>query len=107
MLDTYEQVQQYVDEYGSADQVLRPEDYWNAINVQNACNLSGVILSFSEAMEKIGEEARHKERGTSWKNKHPIAILFACVVANLTTGDLINTAYYAEAYRICHKKANN
>jgi hypothetical protein len=43
-----------------------------AMLVQDACNLSGVVHSFSRMMEVIWQEARDKGEGTSYVNTHPI-----------------------------------
>ena len=75
------------------------EDYKTALVIQDACNLSGVVHSFSRMMNKIWEEAHKTQKSTDWVNKHPIAILFADKIAHLSTGlniigsDVINTAY--------------
>ena len=50
-----------------------------AINAQSACNLSGVVHSFSGAMSIL--RAHPECTGTEWANKHPISILFATQVA--------------------------
>jgi hypothetical protein len=48
-----------------------------AIQIQDACNLSGVVHSFSRAMETIWAEAREGEgKGTEWVNTHPIVTLY-------------------------------
>lgn len=96
---------QYVEEYSTTDGVLNARDYHDALMVQNASNLSGVVLSFAEVMKKICEESSYQQKGTSWKNRHPICILYLCTIANLTTGDIIDTEHYSAAYDICKEKA--
>ena len=55
-----------------------------ALDVQNACNLSGVVYSFAKVMQAICDEAnRQSGRGTEWKNRHPIVILFLDKLADL------------------------
>jgi hypothetical protein len=57
--------------------MIDKKHYEDAIAVQTACNLSGVVHSFSRAMTAICEEATAKGHGTEWKNNHPICRLFA------------------------------
>lgn len=59
-------------------------DYKLALQVQDACNLSGVVHSFSRVMAKIWVEAHKLGKGTEWANTHPIAVLYADKVAHLT-----------------------
>lgn len=54
-----------------------------AIQVQDACNLSGVVHSFSRAMETIWSEARLQNHGTEWVNTHPIVTLYIDKLASL------------------------
>ncbi len=57
-----------------------------ALDVQDACNLSGVILKFSEVCQALWDEANESttgRRGTNWVNTHPISILFADKIAHL------------------------
>ena len=72
-----------------------------AIDVQDACNLSGVLRSFVEAAEVLWREAREGTgRGTDWVNMHPVSILFASKVLSLTSGtDSIEK--FSKAYAEC------
>ena len=82
---------------------LTHRDYDNAIVVQDACNLSGVLKSFAEVMEKICYEAHQLEVGTDWKNKHPISVLYASKIAALTgCGVGMN---FIEAYNHCQERS--
>jgi hypothetical protein len=58
-----------------------------AWQVQNACNLSGVVFSFAHAMERLCEIAREENHGTDWKNNHLVCKLYASKIQSLT-GDL-------------------
>ena len=75
-----------------------------ALAVQDACNLSGVVHSFAQAMTKLGEVARAEGKGTEWKNTHPVAVLFADKVAHLTgtQGDF-GCARIDAAYAACER----
>lgn len=60
-----------------------------ALEIQNACNLSGVVHAFSRAMTALWEVARSEGdpvigRGTEWVNTHPAAVLFADKIRSLT-----------------------
>ena len=85
--------------------MLTPNDYKKAIDVQDACNLSGVVKSFSLMMGKIWEEARSQSKGTDWVNTHPIAVLFAEKCVHLTTGQTIHGDKVNAAWTECEKKS--
>lgn len=55
-----------------------------AIECQDACNLSGVLYAYKQAMDIICTEANANNKGTDWKNKHPINILFIDKLAHLS-----------------------
>jgi hypothetical protein len=53
------------------------------LDVQNACNLSGVAKSFAEATSVLWEEARRLKEGTDWVNQHPISKCWIDKMASL------------------------
>jgi hypothetical protein len=58
-----------------------------ALDVQDACNLSGVLASFKEIVhEVIWPEARRLGKGTEWVNTHPIVTLFLSKLCSLNRG---------------------
>ncbi len=68
---------------------LAPGDYKRAVDVQDACNLSGVVNSFSSVLSKIWEECRKVDgRGTMWVNEHPISILYSSKIASLSGSEV-------------------
>jgi len=71
----------------------------DALTVQDASNLSGVVFSFAEAMKAICQEAQQNNLGTDWKNNHPVARLFAEQIYFLTRGK-----DYFDATRECQEK---
>lgn len=79
--------------------MIDPKHYHDALLVQSACNLSGVIFSFCEAMKAISEESNRVGGGTDWKNSHPIARLYAEQIYFLTQGRDWRDAY-DEAVRV-------
>jgi len=90
-----------------SDEQLEPKDYSNAILVQDACNLSGVVHSFSSVMEKIWSTARATGCGTEWVNNHPIAVMYANKIASLTGQYADASPAFGRAYDICKSKAEN
>jgi hypothetical protein len=75
--------------------------YADALLVQDACNLSGVVRSWAEYMETIWAEARAKGLGTDYVNTHPVNVLFASKVASLTRCE--SPLVYSDAYAACRK----
>jgi hypothetical protein len=71
-----------------------------ALDVQSACNLCGVVQSFARAMVDLGEHVK----GTDARNSHPISVLWADKVAHLAgIQDIGNDATmkaYGAAYDI-------
>lgn len=73
-----------------------------AIAVQDACNLAGVVYSFKKAIEilwKHNDIRRiygEKPNGTDWVNKHPVCKLYADKIAHLSGAgsfEFIHEAY--------------
>jgi hypothetical protein len=67
----------------------------DAMMVQDACNLSGVVHSFSEFMRFLSAQ----NLGTDAKNSHPISVLFASKIASLTQCDSV----ISQAWDACQK----
>lgn len=47
-----------------------------ALEIQDASNLSGIANSFPEVIKAIWKEANRLGKGTVWVNNHPICKLF-------------------------------
>lgn len=80
----------------------------DALDVQSACNLSGVVHSYSKAMSTLWEVAHaQKKGGTDWVNRHPIAVLFAVQVASITRVAIIadDACDYSKCYTACEQIA--
>ncbi len=59
-----------------------------AIEVQNACNLSGVVNSFSRAVSRLWKIANETTGGgTNWVNTHRVSRLYASKIQSLS-GDV-------------------
>lgn len=69
-----------------------------ALDVQNASNLSGVVAAFREVMIELWEHARVEGHGTDWVNTHPIAKLWSDKVAHLTGTQAIGNDAVTAAY---------
>jgi hypothetical protein len=72
----------------------------DAIAVQDACNLSGVVHSFSKIMTELRVLAQEQGWSCTDKiNRHPVCILFADKIASLTSpGSSINPSEFTQAY---------
>jgi hypothetical protein len=59
-----------------------------ALLVQDACNLSGVVHSFSRTMTEL-RAIMEKEDGfsTDKLNQHPIAVMYSSKIASLTNSE--------------------
>ena len=77
--------------------MITKEQYKTALDVQNACNLSGVVFTFAEIMRSICDEAHEGGHGTDWKNTHSICVLFADKIASLTQCDKEYSRAYTDA----------
>lgn len=66
--------------------------YRDALFVQNASNLSGVVHSLSDAVSFL-----HKQpecTGTDWVNRHPVVVLFVNKLADMSGADSGFTSAY-------------
>jgi len=86
---------------------LTPRDYADALFAQSACNLSGIVHSFSDVISKVWDEARAQGRGTDFVNRHSICRLFTEQIAHLTGAGtpMGGESDYSEAYEACEKEA--
>jgi len=86
-----------------SDEGLSPKDYQGAIFAQDACNLSGIAISFAEVVKRIWVEARAIEEGTDWVNTHPICVLYASKIGSLAHSEDYDA--YSKAYDLCKTEA--
>ena len=75
----------------------------DAIQVQDACNLSALVHSMDETMSDLWAMARALGKGTDWVNNHPICRLYASKIAHLTGmfASANTLAVHAEAEELC------
>lgn len=79
--------------------------YDDALVVQSACNLSGVVFSFARHMETICDECRMQ--GTDAKNTHPVVRLFVTQLMWLAFHQTVDDHdLYSKAYQECVKHAS-
>ncbi|MFA5397773.1 MAG: hypothetical protein WC346_17320 [Methanogenium sp.] len=83
--------------------MLTPKDYNDALQVQDAVNLSGVVKSFSEVLLKIWDEARELGKGTDYVNHHPVSVLYSSKITSLTDSE--NSEFFSISYNICLQEA--
>ena len=56
---------------------MLPQKRWQeALDVQDACNLSGVLKSFAHMIDDVWAEAREVGQATEYFNQHPIVRLW-------------------------------
>lgn len=75
-----------------------------AINVQDACNLSGVVHGWSRAMEDLCEHLC-ASGGTEHRNTHPINQLWASKCHDLARMGMSDYEQYGNALKICYELA--
>jgi hypothetical protein len=76
-----------------------------ALQVQDACNLSGVVRSFHEVLtETLWPEARRLNMGTDWVNNHPISRAYADKIASLA-GTQLDELAAGRAFDACYELA--
>lgn len=85
--------------------LLTPDDYGRALDAQSACNLSGIVFSFAQVMQRICNEANAGGHGTEWKNAHPICRLYAEQIVHLTDRPTLDGDTYSKAYSVCMEKS--
>lgn len=80
--------------------MLTKDDYQRAIDVQGACNLSGVVFDFAKVMQKVCDECR--EQGTEARNTHPIVVMYVTQLAHLSgVVSVVDGWVYEKAYNAC------
>jgi hypothetical protein len=74
-----------------------------AIDVQDACNLSGVVHGWHRAMEDLCDILR--DSGTDGRNTHPINQMWASKCHDLARMGTSDWEQYSKAYDACKKLA--
>lgn len=66
----------------------------DALAVQDACNLTGVVHAFSRAMTALREAIPNQ--GTEFYNRHPISVMYSSKIQSLTHSN--NCGEFSFAY---------
>jgi hypothetical protein len=75
----------------------------DAIAVQDACNIGGVINLLHQVKEKLHAHPRYK--GTDWVKHHPLIVLLLSKCGSLCTGDGGDVGVFSLAYDQCETVA--
>lgn len=76
----------------------------DALDIQDGCNLTGIVHGFSRAVSVLRESC--PDKGTDWYNHHPICVLWADKIAQLAgVQNLSDTDTYSKSYRWCIETA--
>jgi hypothetical protein len=74
-----------------------------AIDVQDACNLTGVVYSFADIMRRL--RMLHPTEGTDFFNHHHVAVMFSSKIADMTGSE--RDLHFSTAYRRCREEVND
>ncbi len=78
-----------------------------ALAVQNACNLSGVVISFSHIINEVRTRLDAEGKGgTDNVNTHPVCLLFADKIAHLTGTQHFGDDNVSRAYNWAHDQGS-
>ena len=78
-----------------------------ALDIQDASNLSGVVFAFSRAMQAICDDSHTRSTGTRERNAHPIVTLHLLKLCELNgCGSTLHESY-EPAYSACQQLAAN
>jgi hypothetical protein len=65
-----------------------------ALDIQDACNLSGIAYAFERAITAVCEESHRIGQGTQWRNTHPIVTLHLLKMSELDgCGSTLHPSY--------------
>ena len=74
-----------------------------AICAQEAVNVSGLVKGWARWLDDLWEVARQRGRGTAWVNAHPVNVLMASKLADLTLAGPTSTDAFVEALEACKR----
>lgn len=93
-----------------SDRMTLQEAARDALQVQDACNVSGVVHGFARAMEAVMDDCRNGYAcmsgitGTDAARHHPVTVLFMDKLNDMC-GRELSQIEYCEAYEKCSKMA--
>lgn len=86
-----------------ATQLTLKNEAQRALDLQDACNLKGVIVSFTNARETILDHGG-RDKGTNWFNHHPIMVMYACKIADLCGLSIRSDPdTFSKSYKLCEQ----
>lgn len=71
-----------------------------ALDIQNACNLTGLVHGFSRSLRRLRD--LEPDKGTDYYNQHPIVLLWVDKLQDLSRS---TTAKVFDAYQWCEDQA--
>jgi hypothetical protein len=78
----------------------------DAMQVQDAINLSGILLSFSRGVSQVlWPESDRRHAGTDWINQHPIVRLFVSKLQSITIMQYDIMEQFSRAWSACEALA--
>jgi len=83
--------------------MLTKWDYQQALQSQNACNLSGIVRALADVTNRIWDEVRANGGGTDDVNRHPICRLYAEQIAFLSGASFGDSDTYIQADIACRE----
>ena len=101
MYENLEVIEEYPQTSKTSKSFITYKHYQDAIEAQNACNLSGLVFSFAKAMEDVCKEANRLGQGTDWKNNHCLVRFWLHTLSALSGNySQIEEDSYAEVYKL-------
>jgi hypothetical protein len=81
-----------------------------AIDIQDACNLSGVVHGFSRTITELRRLLEQEgDFSTGKLNQHPVCVLYSSKIASLTGSEVnaneVGGNAFSEAYGFCQNRA--
>lgn len=77
----------------------------DALNIQNASNLSGVLVALDRARTALLNRKKDLDQGTDWFNRHPIMYLFSVQLGHLTGACTFADGDYGKMNELCETLA--
>lgn len=83
---------------------LTKRDWQDAVAVQDACNLSGVVISLADVCKRIRTEPDFS--GTDYVNRHPIVKLYVSKLMSLAGMQSDELGEFSDAWKTAQAKIN-
>jgi hypothetical protein len=87
--------------YTNAQKIVTPRPIHvlakEALDVQDACNLTGVVLGFGRAVTDL--RALYPNNGTDFFNRHPIVVMWSSKISSLCGSESMTR--FSQMYQEC------